>query len=692
MAFTSKSPHSCEHCQQITLDLALDEAAVQFSCGVKEAVAAEQAGCQLFQAFVDSLEKEIRLEELRTTDRNLKFSISYQKEDLPYDPAYLVLEVSEDRAGEINWLGWLRLSLWTNEDNAAASDISTRPYELNPASTTSIEFARRCIQSCQNDHEQCRRPIGNIMARQGVTSVDPDSIPSRLLHLVTKDSKLHVELIDWSLPSAIEKNKVSQEGFAILSYCWGGPQPIQLSHDNAKILRDGISVEHLPKSLRDATWFTNEIGLKYLWIDALCIIQDDISDKVHEISRMELYYGQSTVTICAASAARCSEGFLMPHEEDIANYKFGPINIRAKSSLGALGSVQALHEIDYLNIGRPPEPTILRGWTLQETMLSSRILIFSSFYLYFTCTVANASCGGLEPMLKSRVMTIYQSRVPRIHTISGLRDYPVMYVWRYLIEEYTQRYLAFSADKLPAVSALASSLIPMGKERNQKLVYLAGLMINTSDPENYSWRNEFMWRVHKMRSTSRIPTGSPSWSWSSLSGRIIMCHRFPFSFRWNVAEEKEDIKLRGYEVELENEMAPFGAVKRGFVKIHARTKELGTIEGHNFKIVTESDPGTSFEVIDYVMLAFFPDTEEGLHIIDRGINGEQRVLLVELVPFYESGDTPAGLIVAETASTDSYVRVGIFEYQHPEDNQNAEGLTLRKTLFDGLKFEYAHIV
>lgn len=527
------------------------------------------------------------------------------------------------------------------------------------------------------------------MARQGPASIDPNAIPSRLLHLVTKNTELHVQLIGRSLPSAIEKETVSQEGYAILSYCWGGPQPIQLTHDNANVknLENGIPVTQLPKSLRDAAWFTKEIGLKYLWIDALCIFQDDVEDKIHEISRMELNYGQSTVTICAASASKCSEGFIVPHEEDTTNYKFGPIELRAK-----FGSVQAVAEFDYFNGRRPPEPIILRGWTLQEALLSRRILIFSSYHLYFTCTVANASCGGFEPVLKPRVMTSYESRVANVHTISGLRDHQVTYVWRNIVNDYTQRYLGFPADKLPAVSALASSLIPMAKERNQNLVYLAGLMVDTSDPENYSWRNEFLWRVHQMQITSRIPTGSPSWSWSSLNGRIITRYRYPFDSSWNIAEETGDIRICEYGVDLENQIAPFSAVKGGFVKIHGRTKELSTIEGHKHKITTESDPTTTFTKTDHTTLVFVPDTEDGMHIVEGGIKGEQRVLLVELVPFYGSGDTPTGLIVAGATGTDRLVRVGIFEYQHPEDNRIAEDMALRKALFNGLKSEYVYII
>ncbi|KAI1101346.1 HET-domain-containing protein, partial [Jackrogersella minutella] len=692
MAFTSKVPHTCKHCQQITLDIGLNNKVTQLGCGVEEAIAADQAGCPLFHAFINSIKKSVLLDHGSLARRKLIFTIRYEKEELPFFAAALALIVNEKldaEDGKVAVRGHSRLSLWTTtlEDNAASVDVTTRPYELDYASPASVEFARNCIQSCQDGHEECRRSTGDIMARHGSASIDPKSVPSRLLHLTTKDSVLHVKLIGRGLPSAIPKETVSHQGFAILSYCWGGPQPVQLTHGTVSSFEDGIPVSKLPKSLRDAAWFTYETGLKYLWIDALCIFQDDPEDKIHEISRMELYYGQSTVTICAASAARCSDGFLMSREEDATNYSIGPIQLRVKTSLGTIGSVQAFAESDDFNMRRPPEPITLRGWTLQEALLSRRILIFSSRHLYFTCTVANAGCGGPEPMLKPRVMTSYESRVVGIHTLSGLRDYPVGNVWDKVVNDYTERHLGFAADKLPAVSALASSLVPMANERNQKLVYLAGLMLDISDTDNYFWRTEFLWRVHKMPSTSHIPIGSPSWSWSSVDGRTI-AWRSSQPANWTNTDE---VQLCDYGVELENEIAPFSTVKGGFVKIHARTKGLNTIAGFKYKISIECDPGVKSEDPHHIQLVLGPDTAEGEGIVDRGIRGEQPVLLVELIPFYKTRVSPAGLIVTEASSTGQFVRVGTFEFQQPLIDETTEEMDMRKALFKDSKFQAIRI-
>ncbi|OTA99918.1 hypothetical protein M426DRAFT_246994 [Hypoxylon sp. CI-4A] len=678
MAYTAETPHSCACCQNIILDLGSNNSEKKLSCTVQEALNADRAGCPLFHAFISSIKGSFE-------NHRLTFIIRYEKQDLPWNPAAIVLIVNEtkdDESGKVDVRGYTRLSLWTTEENAASADISTQPYELDYASPASVEFARSCIQSCQTSHEGCRRSVDDIMARQGSAAINPDAVPSRLLELVTIDSVLHVKLIGLGVPSAIEKEVISQQGFAVLSYCWGGPQPVQLTRDSVRELSNGIPISNLPKSLHDAAWFADAIGLKYLWIDALCIFQDDIEDKIHEISRMEIYYGQSTVTLCAASASRCSDGFLSPREDDPKKYSIGPIQLKAKASSGLVGSVQALAEPDYFNSWRSQEPVTLRGWTLQEALLSRRILIFSSYHLYFTCTVANASCGGMEPLLKPRVMTSFESPVAGVHTLSGLRDYPVNGVWSKIVGNYTMRNLGFVADKLPAVSALASSLLPMAHERGQKLVYLAGLMIDTPETDNYTWRDELLWRVSRTHSSCSIPTGSPSWSWSSVDGRIVTWRQS----RPPDWETPDEIQLSEYNVELENEIAPFGAVKSGFVKIHARIKGLETIRGVNHRIVTERDPGNDIVDPNQTLLVISPDTPEGLRQIELGVQGELRVFLVQLIPYFENRVSPVGLIVTKVPGTDRYARVGMFEFQYP-NKQSAEEMDARRGLFEGSPLE-----
>ncbi|KAI0121570.1 HET-domain-containing protein [Hypoxylon sp. NC0597] len=581
----------------------------------------------------------------------------------------------------------IRSLLFTLLDDAASVDIASRPYELDYASSASIEFARSCIRSCQRDHRECRRQVDDMTDQLGPELIDSNSIPSRLLQLVVKDSMLYAKLIGRGLPSAIQKETVSRQGFAILSYCWGGDQPVQLTRHSIGRLGDGIPISQLPKTLRDAAWLTSEIGLEYLWIDALCVVQDDVKDKNHEIPRMELYYGHSTVTICAASAAKYSEGFLLSREEDVADYSIGPLQLRVKTSTGASGYVQAVEEADNFNLKRPQEPIALRGWTLQESLLSRRMLIFSSRQLYFTCTVANASCGGPEPTLKPRVMTSYESRVVGVHTLSGLRIYPIREIWDTIVIEYTRRFLGVPTDKLPAISAMASTLPQMAKERNQKMVYLAGLMIDVSDVENYDWRTELLWVVSRMESTQRVSGRGPSWSWCSVDGPI-WTWSWPQPGNWSNADKT---RLCEYGTELESDVAPFGAVKGGFVKIYARMKSLDSISGVKYMISKQKDSKNQRIDTDAI-LVLSPDTREAAQLVIEGAQGKEHISLLELIPFYEKRTSPAGIIVSQMSSTGSYVRLGIFEFQKPDNRTTAAEIDAARTFFNDSPWQYVHII
>jgi Heterokaryon incompatibility protein (HET) len=63
-----------------------------------------------------------------------------------------------------------------------------------------------------------------------------------------------------------------------------------------------------PKTLSDAIKVCREIGMRYIWIDALCIVQDDPKDKAREIGQMGRIYKDATLTIMAASAKTVHEG------------------------------------------------------------------------------------------------------------------------------------------------------------------------------------------------------------------------------------------------------------------------------------------------------------------------------------------------------------------------------------------------
>ncbi|KAI0399990.1 HET-domain-containing protein [Xylaria palmicola] len=707
-SYTSSRPHSCEHCDAIVLDLEGNKQGVkvQLPYGLTESVLAARGGCALYQIFVDSVfartTENTRAAWSDTVD--LRFFVHYFREELPDQSAQLHFTITApshdgtDHAlmpnpAEPYW------TVWTLEGDPAAFDVSTRPYELDYQSSTSTAWARQCIEYCQMNHRECIAPEDND---GNMEVINPESVPSRLLKLsLDKDGLLHAQIIGRDTGHQIPTLEVSRRGFAVLSYCWGGSQPIQLTRESVKSAPT-YPITVLPKTLSDAAWYTHHLGLEYLWIDALCILQDDPDDKGQEIPRMGQYYGDATVTICAASAHTCFRGFLTtpPAAEDPVDYLFGPLQLRVKTTRGELGTIQALREPEYFNSHWEREPIVQRGWTLQESLLSRRILIFSSHHLYFSCREANASCGGREPLPKSRFIGTYESRVPGINTISSLqRVYPAVSTWDKVVSEYTQRCLGVFADKLPAISAMAGSLVRMARdERAQELQYCAGLMLDR-EGKDWGWKGELLWAVTEPASPL-VPSEhytSPSWSWASLQAPIN---------RWRAIADnlpsEDGIRLLDVDAPLENARNLFGSVKGGIIKLMARTRPLPTIDNATIHMVVTRNTILEDDVYDessYSVLLFRPDTEEVEGIINRGGEG---IFLMELIAARATGmDTsrpsyPAGLLIMRSNEGERYRRVGIFEFKF-NDVQRARAmrdlaLEQARTLFSDCQLNEVCIV
>jgi hypothetical protein len=112
-------------------------------------------------------------------------------------------------------------------------------------------------------------------------------------------------------------SKAQERGqYAALSHCWGGEQAAATTIANLRAQTQGIPTQSLRATILDAIKVTRGTGLRYLWVDTLCIVQDDSEDKHTGISTMGSIYKNATFTIAAFSAERASEGFLFNSKAD----------------------------------------------------------------------------------------------------------------------------------------------------------------------------------------------------------------------------------------------------------------------------------------------------------------------------------------------------------------------------------------
>lgn len=161
------------------------------------------------------------------------------------------------------------------------------PSNTTPKSLASMSLIQSWLRKCEIDHN-C-----GIEDR-------PSSMPSFLLDVSCKQK---VKLVSVT--------QDMRERYIALSYCWGvGMQKTMLKIGNKNDLMSGLELHHFDPTIQDAMKVTRKLNFQFLWIDALCIIQDDYAFKAKEPGKMGNIYQCATFTIIASAAKDVKQGFL----------------------------------------------------------------------------------------------------------------------------------------------------------------------------------------------------------------------------------------------------------------------------------------------------------------------------------------------------------------------------------------------
>ncbi|KAJ1330933.1 HET domain-containing protein [Microdochium nivale] len=326
---------------------------------------------------------------------------------------------------------------------------------------------------------------------------DPNKgLPSRLLDLGPNNEEISPRLI------AVDPEWEGQ--YLCLSYCWGGDQPLKATTGNLAALSSpaGFAYQDLPKTPRDACLVTKLFGQRYIWIDALCIVQDDPADKAREIPKMRDIYRGALLTIVASRSSSAIEGFLhdrfatLVEDDYIFSLRFGVEEISthaqktwqgcsiyrsssldqtadAQEAAGAVrfeGTVVIFKSAFNLQAKPKIEPLQRRAWAFQERLLSSRVIDFSSFQTSLQDEITGRKCqadGGwvTNPATTESLTSIWDVIRQTSHAISGptgtmpaphlLEELYKSKTWAVVIREYTKLGLTVASDKLAAVEGLA---------------------------------------------------------------------------------------------------------------------------------------------------------------------------------------------------------------------------------------------
>jgi hypothetical protein len=253
--------------------------------------------------------------------------------------------------------------------------------------------------------------------------------------------------------------------YMALSYVWGGIQQLRLLKENeVELTKPNGLRQHLadmPQTIKDAIELTRRLGERYLWIDALCIVQDDADDVAAQIPNMDKVYGRASVTIVAAYGENSNAGLpgITPRSRRRCD-----VDVLV-DGISVIAGLPTFHETLRKSVWET------RGWTFQEKILSKRLLIFTEYQMFYHCNLA-IRCEDaiwenpdpyfqLQPSAERLDPEQYLTELPRQH-LSTLDRY------HNLISAYRSRQLTLESDALNAFSGVISAF---RRELNTEVVW-----------------------------------------------------------------------------------------------------------------------------------------------------------------------------------------------------------------------------
>ncbi|KAF2812942.1 HET-domain-containing protein [Mytilinidion resinicola] len=430
------------------------------------------------------------------------------------------------------------LCLYTQPDDESARSniIAGRSVEQNSGSEKSLDLLRDWEYECRTNHPGCNLQFTDVALSSDYTNhqAEPEEAPP------SKGPKLpsRVVKVDEQRPRLYVAEDGEIEKYLTLSHCWGKTQPFITVKETFAAREAGFDLEDLPKTFRDAITVTRKLGYQYIWIDSICIIQDDSRDWQIESAKMAQIYQNSCLTIAATASPDGSKGCFFDRGPDHAiEIRYTP---RALSDTDTSQATSAHFESLQLS-GSGGEaietatfracfvgiyvvdplrksPLNSRGWVVQERMLSRRLIHFASDQLFWECQTVFRSEGGeynriipdhIHDRLTQnlRILEFFGPEPHRGHPAFSW-DASLLGRWLQLVMQFSQKQLTKEMDVFPALAGVASLM----KQRLGE-AFCAG-----------SWRStlhlELLWVAFDAPHTSPAQWRAPSWSWAALNGEV----------------------------------------------------------------------------------------------------------------------------------------------------------------------------
>ena len=286
------------------------------------------------------------------------------------------------------------------------------------------------------------------------------------------------------------------ERYICLSHRWGSDMA-PTTMKNITDRHQGLQLSTLPLKFQDAVYFTRRLGIRYLWIDSICIVQDDKEDWARESLNMYSIFEGSYLTIAAAVPERISKRLFAVAPPEKIGYR--------------IEATTTSHPWEVF-IRKPlvhTDPDLQkRGWVYQEFLASPRYLEFGSEELAWFCDeLSTCEC-------ESDHLGFHRNKkVPLIYEHSP--DHQMLrQKWHDVVSAYTEREFTYHSDRHAALAAIVKKF-----EEKLQDEYIAG-----------AWRSQL---IKDLCWSTRYPaeiapdSTSPSWSWEALMASIEYRNQAP---------------------------------------------------------------------------------------------------------------------------------------------------------------------
>ncbi|KAF5673342.1 hypothetical protein FHETE_3466 [Fusarium heterosporum] len=426
-----------------------------------------------------------------------------------------------------------------------------------------LEGDNRAIWKPVFDRQQSLLRIKHWLDSPPTTTNLTSRLPTRLLHCEPNPGGTpRVRLIHTT-------GTDTSTQYSALSHRWGAVQPLMLLQSLVDIFTDNIPFESIPATFQDAINLTNDLGIEYIWIDSLCIIQDSKHDWQTEASDMASVYSQAYVTISAASAQDSTSGLkgqdsMLKHPCEITPSWVGFGEHIAPGPVRIIDSGAFCDQV-------LSQPLFRRGWVFQEWILSPKTIHVARDQLWWTSVssmkhqgfASNETCDGYNfDVLQEYFHTVAPGT---LYSTEEQSDVALQRVWHNFLQEYMSRSLTFESDRLVAFAGIAKAYQSYAKIPPHS--YLAGL-----------WRpallESLLWFVSDGRKVSPPQNyRAPSWSWASVepepdsAGKFLIGNR---DINFDMKEDEEPCMPTATVIDASvTTVGPeFGSVSDGYLILH----------------------------------------------------------------------------------------------------------------------------